>query len=156
MTTSHLIRFAGVCFILIFTAGSVISGNLTDKKDRNNTISQKSCIGFITGLNELQKEKITTMETQHFSMMNEFREKIRSSSEKAQKKEIRKQMDMQIENHQNTIKTVLSADQQKQYILLQARGNNQNQQNHQQGNRQRRGKGNGSGQGRGMGMNNRF
>ncbi|MFY9150449.1 MAG: hypothetical protein WAO52_00405 [Prolixibacteraceae bacterium] len=158
MTTIQLKWFAWIFFALILANVTANSGNLTDKKDRNKPIPQYSCISSISGLSDLQKQKITAMETQHFAVMNEFREKIQTSSDKTQKEEIRKQMDKQIVNHQNTIQTVLSADQQKQYILLQTKGDNQNQQAHQQGNKQGHGKGNGNGQGRGrgMGMNNRF
>lgn len=156
MSTNHLKRFVWVFFALITTSSVAISSNIAKKKDPNNSVQQKSCMNSISGLSELQKEKINTMETQHFKTMNEFREKILTSTDKTQKEEIRNQMKKQTEKHQNSITTVLSADQQRQYILLQTKGNTQNQQAHQQGNKQGRGKGNGNGQGRGMGMNNRF
>lgn len=152
MKTSRLNRVAGIFLALTVTAGVAVSSNNLDGKGRKNSVSQKTCINSISGLSELQKEKITAMETLHHTAMNELREKSQLSSGKTQKEEIRKQMDKQVEIHGNTIKSVLSADQQKQYILLQINGDNQKQQAHMQGKGQ--GKGNGSGQGRGRGMGN--
>lgn len=68
------------------------------------------------------------METQHFAIMNEFREKIQTSTDKTQKEEIRKQMDKQ-----------------KQYVLFHTKATNQTQQV------QKQGKGKGSRKGREMG-----
>ena len=83
--------------------------------------------------------------------MNDLQEKRRSARGKAQKEEIRKQMDKQVERHGNGIKTLLSADQQKQYIQFQSNGANQNFQGQRQGAGKGNGRGNGSGNGRGNG-----
>ncbi|MDP2336829.1 MAG: hypothetical protein Q8N05_10345 [Bacteroidota bacterium] len=149
MKTSRLNRVAWIFIALIVTAGVAVSSNIFDGKGRNNTL-QATCINSISGLSEYQKDRIIAMETQNQSAMNDLWEKQHAASGKTEKDEIKKQMDKQVLNHGNAIKTLLSADQQKQYILLQLNGDNQNHQAKKQGNG--KGKGNGSGQGRGKGM----
>ncbi len=151
MKISLLIRFAGLCLALVLTAGVAVSINNADGKSRNNAVAQQSCINSISGLSELQKDKIMAMETQHNTAMNVLREKSQSSSEKTQKEEIKKQMDKQVENHGNAIKSVLSADQQNQFILFQANAGKPNLQGQKQGMGKGAGHGNGSGKGKGNG-----
>jgi len=95
------------------------------------------------------------MEIQNQSSMNELREKQRSTTEKVKKKEIKKQMDKQAETHRNSVTSVLSADQQKQFLEFQTYGTNQNTQSQKQGagkgNVGGKGSGNGSGGGKGNG-----
>jgi len=148
MKTSLLNRFAGLCLALILSIGSAVSSNNPDGKGRNSAGAQQSCINSISGLSELQKDKIIAMETQHNTAMNELREKSQSSSEKTQKEEIKKQMQKQLETHRNSVTSVLSADQQKQFLQFQTYGANQNTQNQKQG----MGKGAGHGKGKGNGM----
>jgi hypothetical protein len=151
MKTSPLNRFAGLCLALILTAGVAVSGNIPDGKGRNSAVEQQTCINSISGLSEYQKGRIIAMETQNQTVMNELREKQRSATEKDKKKEIKKQMDKQAENHRNAVISVLSADQQRQFLQFQAYGANQNAQSQKQGARKGLGKGNGSGGGRGNG-----
>jgi hypothetical protein len=148
MKTSLMNRFAGFCLALILTAGVTVSASNPDGKGRNSAGAQQSCINSISGLSELQKDKIIAMETQHNTAMNELREKSQSSSEKTQKEEIKKQMQKQLETHRNSVTSVLSADQQKQFLQFQTYGANQNTQNQKQG----MGKGAGHGKGKGNGM----
>jgi len=147
MKTSRLNRFAGLCLALTLAAGVSVSSNNTDGKGRNSAVEQQTCIHSISGLSEYQKGRIVAMETQNQTVMNELREKQRSTAEKDKKKEIKKQMDKQAENHRNAVTSVLSADQQNQFLQFQAYGANQNTQNQKQG----MGKGNGQGKGRGNG-----
>jgi len=91
------------------------------------------------------------METQNQTKMNEHREKQRSSDGKTQKEEIKKQMDKQAETHRNAVTSVLSADQQKQFLQFQTNGGIQKNQGQKQG----MGKGNGQGKGNGRGNGNR-
>ena len=150
MTTSRINRVAGTFLALIVTAGVAVSSNNPDGKNRNNS-HQESCITSISGLSEYQKDRIIVMETQNQKVMNELRERQHSASGKAQREEIKKQIDKQIENHGNTIKTVLSADQQRQYIQFQSNGGNPNPQGQRQGAGEGSGRGSGSGGGRGNG-----
>jgi len=151
MKTSRLNRVAGLCLALILTAGSAVSGNNPDGKVRNSAGVQQSCIHSISGLSELQKDKIFAMETQNQTAMNELREKQRSADGKTQKEEIKKQIDKQAETYRNAVTSVLSADQQKQFLQFQANGANQNNQTQKQGMGKGAGHGNGSGKGRGNG-----
>jgi len=152
MKTSRFNRFAGLCLALILSSGLAFSSHNNDGIKKLNPEYQKSVINFISGLSEYQKERIFSMEAQHRQVMSELQGKMQSSSGKMQKAEIRKQMDKQIENHQNTVLTVLSADQQKQLIMHQINGENQKQQMQKQGKGKGSGHGNGSGQGRGQGQ----
>jgi len=147
-------RFAGLCLALILTAGVAVSSNNPDGKGKNSPVGQQTCIHSISGLSEYQKGRIVAMETQNQTAMNELREKQRSADGKTQKEEIKKQMDKQIETHRNAVTSVLSADQQKQFLQFQANGGIQNNQNQKQGmgKGNGQGKGNGSGKGRGNGM----
>lgn len=154
METSRLNRFAGLCLALILTAGTAVSGNNQDGKGKNNAMAQQSCIQSISGLSEYQKGRIVAMETQNQTVMNELREKHRSADGKTQKEEIKKQMDKQTENHRNTVTSVLSSDQQKQFLQFQANAANQNSQNQKQG--MGKGKGHGNGSGKGKGNGNRY
>ena len=148
MKTSRLNRVAVLCFALILTVVVAVSGNNQDGKGKNNAMAQQSCIQSISGLSEYQKGRIITMETQNQTVMNELREKQRLTTEKDKKKEIKKQMDKQAETHRNAVTSVLSADQQKQFLQFQTNGGIQNNQGQKQG----MGKGNGQGKGKGKGM----
>ena len=155
MKTSRLNRVAWILIALNLAAGSAISSNNPDGKGKSNGVAQQTCINSISGLSEYQKERITAMETQNKTALNDLQEKRRSATEKTQKEEIRKQMDKQIESHRNAVTSVLSADQQKQFLQFQSSGNIQNNQNQKQkqgmGKGNGHGKGNGSGKGRGNG-----
>ena len=150
MKTSRINRVAGTFLALIVTAAVAVSSNNPDGKSWNNP-HQETCINSISGLSEYQKDRIVAMETQNQKVMNELRERQHSASGKAKREEIKKQMEKQIENHGNAIKTVLSADQQRQYILFQSNGGNPNSQGQKQGAGKGSGRGNGSGGGRGNG-----
>ncbi len=149
MKTSRLNRFAGLCLALILTAGTAVSGNNQEGKGRNGAIAQQTCINSISGLSEYQKGRIVTMETQNQMVMSKLLEKRRSADGKIQKEEIKKQMDKQAETHQNAVTSVLSADQQTQFLQFQTYGTNQNAQMQKQGMGKGKGHGNGSGKGKG-------
>lgn len=153
MKTRRLNRFAGLCLALILTAGSAVSGKNPDGKGQHKD-TQQTCINSISGLSEYQKGRIAAMETQNQSTMNELREKQRSTTEKDKKKEINKQMDKQAETHRNSVTSVLSADQQKQFLEFQTYGANQNTQYQKQGSGKGNGGGKGSGNGSGGGKGN--
>ena len=156
MKTSRLNRVAGMLIALILIAGSAISSNNPDGKGKNNGMAQQTCINSISGLSEYQKERITAMETQNNNALNDLQEKRRSATEKTQKEEIRKQTEKQAETHRNAVTSVLSADQQKQFLQFQTNGGIQNNQNQKQGmgKGNGHGKGNGGGKGRGKGRGN--
>jgi hypothetical protein len=155
MKTSRLNRVAWFCLALILTAGVTVSGNNPDGKGRNGAAEQQTCINSISGLSEYQKERITAMEAQNHKAMNELLKKQHSAGGKTQKEEIKKQIYKQTETHRNAVTSVLSADQQTQFLQFQANGANPKNQIQKQGmgkgNGHGKGSGNGSGNGRGNG-----
>jgi hypothetical protein len=155
METSRLNRFAGILIALTLTSGIAISGNNSDGKGKNNGIAQQTCLNSISGLSEYQKGRIVAMETQNQTVMNELREKQRSADGKTQKEEIRKQTEKQAETHRNAVTSVLSADQQTQFLQFQSNGGVPNNQNQKQGMGKGNGQGKGNGSGKGRGNGNR-
>jgi hypothetical protein len=145
MKTSPFFRFAGILIAFTLVSGVAVPDNYSDGKGRNGANAQPTCINSISGLSEYQKERITAMEAQNQAAINILQEKRRSATEKAKKEEVKKQMEKQAETHRNAVTSVLSADQQKQFLQFQSNGGIQNNQSHKQG----QGKGNGSGKGRG-------
>ncbi len=156
MKTNLLNRFAWLCLAFTITAGVAVSSNNLDGKDRNNVVAQQTCINSISGLSEYQKERITAMELQNQTVVNELREKQQAASGKAQKEELKKQMDKQADNHGNAIKTLLSADQQKQFIQFQSNAGKPTSQGQKKGSGKGNGKGNGTGSGKGNGSKYRM
>jgi hypothetical protein len=150
MKTNLLNRFAGLCLALILTAGSAVLSNNPNGKSRNSEVVQQTCIHSISGLSEYQKERIVAMETENQTVMNKLRQKQRSTTEKDQKREIKKQIDKQAETHRNAVLSLLSADQQAQFLQFQTYGGNPNNQGQKQG----MGKGNRQGKGSGGGREN--
>jgi len=150
MGTSRINRVAGIFLALILTAGVAVSSNNLDGKNRKNS-PQETCVNSISGLSEYQREKIIEIETQNQTIVNELREKQRSASGKTQKEPIKKQMEKQVKTHQNAVTSVLSADQQQQFLQFQDRGAKQNTPTQKQGMGKGKGHGDGSGKGRGNG-----
>ena len=159
MKTSRLNRVAGIFFALILTAGVAVSSENADGKGRNNPGSQQSCIPSISGLSEYQKQRINQMEAQNQAAMKDLQEKRRSATEKAQKTELKKQMEKQAESHRNSITSVLSANQQQQFLQFQTYGGLENYQKQGmgpgEGKGKEKGKGSGNGGGKGRGNGNR-
>lgn len=153
MKTSRIYRVTGLCLALILTAGVAVSGHNPDGKEKNNGRTLQTCIPSISGLSAYQNERITAMETQNQTALNALQEKRRSATEKTEKEEIRKQTEKQAETHRNAVTSVLSADQQKQFLQFQTSGGIQTNQSQLQGKGKGngQGKGNGSGKGRGNG-----
>lgn len=156
MKTIRLNRIAGILIALTLTSGVAVSSNNPDGKGRNNALAQPTCINSISGLSEYQKQRITAMETQNKTVLNDLQEKRRSATEKTQKEEIRKQTEKQAETHRNAVTSVLSADQQRQFLQFQTNGDIQNKQNQKQGMGKGNGQGKGNGSGKGRGNGNRY
>ena len=114
MRTNISNRFAGILIALTVTAGSAVSSNIFEGRGRNNNATAV-CVNQISGLSQDQKDRMTALITQHQSAIDDLREKRRSTTDIAQKDQIRKQMDTQVESHRNAVRTILNADQQKQY-----------------------------------------
>lgn len=150
MKTNPFFRFAGILIVFICTTGATASGIYPDGKGRNQANLQPSCINSISGLSEYQRERITSMEVQNQTAVKALQDKRQAATDKNQKEEIKKELEKQALNHRNAITSVLSADQQKQFLQFQSNGGTPG--NHPS--RQATGKGNGRGKGNGSGKGN--
>lgn len=109
--------------------------------NRNYQNQNGECLNRISGLTEKQQTQIQEMEDKHHEGMAEFRTKQRSTNNAIQKSELRTEMLKKVEAHRNSVKKVLTANQQKQYEQLHAYRNNGHNQQFANGRR-----GNGGGQ----------
>ena len=147
MKTSKLKNVAWVFFALALTTTTVF-GQGWKNGNRNQNQSKGTCLNTISGLTEDQKTQIASMDENHYQAMDELRAKRRSTTDAVAKSEIRTEMLKSVEAHRNGVKSLLNADQQKQYEQLfasAATGRNQNV---------GKGRGNASVRGRGQGKGN--
>lgn len=146
MKTNRIKRFAGILLALTVTT-STFSASYLQGKGRNQT-NGATCINRISGLSQEQKDKIISMKTAHQATMNTLRTKRQSTTDVAQKDQIRKEMDTEVASHRNSVRTVLNAEQQEQFD--QTPRNAGSQQNYGNQRKGQRGSGtcNGSGSGR--------
>jgi hypothetical protein len=124
MKTNFILRVAGIFMALLLTTGIAFSGNDYAGRGRNH-LANGTCVSRISGLSQDQKDRITALETQHQTTMNELREQRRSTTDVSQKDQVRKQMDSQIDSHRNAVRAILNPDQQKQFDQLPRNGGNQ-------------------------------
>lgn len=147
MCTNRFKRFAGIFLILTVTAATAFPASYQQGKGRSRA-GGVTCVNQVSGLSQDQKNQITTMETEHQSAMNVLREKRRSTTDAAQKDQIRKEMDTEVTTHRSAVRALLNPDQQKQFDQIPRNGGNQ-QNSYTQGKGQRgSGTCNGSGAGR--------
>ena len=138
MKLSKLTKLAWVFFALAVTSTTLFAQGWRNGKqagnDRNN-----NCINQVSGLTDEQKTKIDGLNETHQVKMGELRTQRQSTTDAIEKSEIRTTMLKNVKAHGDEVKSLLTAEQQKEYDLLQARGNYEN------------GRGNGNFQGRGQG-----
>lgn len=167
MKKSKLIQFAGVCFALALTTTTVFAQGW---RNGNRACAGQgyTCINQISGLSDDQKTKIDGLNETHQAKMAELRTQRQSTTDAIEKSEIRTTMLKNVKAHRDEVKSLLTAEQQKQWENLQpgnfgyGRGNG-NFQGRGQGNRKcqfagnycNRGNRNSNGQGYGYG-NRRF
>lgn len=134
MKTSNLQKLFWVFFALIITTTSVFSQGWRNGNKVENKQNQ-TCLQQISNLSTEQVKQIENLEKVHQESMTELRTQRRSTSNAVEKSEIRTEMLKKVAAHQNEVKTLLSAEQQKEYALLQSNGGNfQNQRFAQNGN----------------------
>lgn len=130
MIISKLKKVAGVVFVLALTTGTLFAqrGN-----GRNAALNGQNsiCLNRISGLTTEQTEKIRELDNKHLEEMAQLREERRSTSDFDKKNEIRSEMLKNVESHRSEVKSLLNADQQKEFDSIQRFGNA----NAQQGNR---------------------
>lgn len=148
MRTSKLRNIAWVFFALVLTSSTVFAQGWRNG-NRSNYNENGNCLNYISGLTEKQQTQIADMEDKHHEGMDELRVNRRSTANAIENSEIRTKMLKKVEAHRNSVKKVLTADQQKQYDQLHAYGNygrNQQFANRRCGNGNFARRGNGGGQ----------
>lgn len=124
MNISKLSKFAWAFFALAITTTTVFAQGWRNG-NRGNFTQNNVCLEQISGLTEDQKSKITEMENNHQNAMEELRTKRRSTTDAIEKSEIRTEMLKNVQSHRESVKSLLSEKQQKEFDLLHFRGNNQ-------------------------------
>ncbi len=123
MKTSKLQKLAWAFFALTLTATTVFSQG-RNNGNRNFQNKDIICLEQISELSEQQKTQITAMEKSHQETMDKFRKERRSTTNLLEKNEIRGEMLKSVETHRNSVKNLLTENQQKEYDLLHASGKN--------------------------------
>lgn len=137
MNNSKLKNVAWVFFALVLTTTTVFAQD-SGYRNRNFPGQNGTCLELISNLSEKQKTQIQKLEENHQTEIAELRKNRRASFDETKKNEIRNEMLERVATHQSEVKDLLSADQQKEYELLHARGTNfrnQNGKNFQKGGR---------------------
>jgi hypothetical protein len=127
MKLSKLSKLVWVFFALALGTTTLFAQSWRNGKQAGNG-PNKNCINQVSGLNDEQKIKINGLKETHQAKMGELRTTMLKN----------------VKAHRDEVKSLLTAEQQKDYDLLQARGNYGN------------GRGNGNFQGRGQGRGQQF
>jgi len=143
MKMSKLTKLAWVFFALAVTSTTVFAQGWRNGKQAGNG-RNNHCINQVSGLTDDQKTKIDGLNETHQVKMGELRTQRQSTTDAIEKSEIRTTMLKNVKTHRDEVKSLLTAEQQKEYDLLQARGNYGN------------GRGNANFQGRGQGRAQQF
>ena len=143
MKLSKLTKLAWVFFALAVTSTTLFAQGWRNGKQAGNGLND-NCINQVSGLTDEQKTKIDGLNETHQVKMGELRTQRQSTTDAIEKSEIRTTMLKNVIAHRDEVKSLLTAEQQKEYDLLQARGNYGN------------GRGNGNFQGRGQGRGQQF
>lgn len=140
---SKLTKLAWVFFALAVTSTTLFAQGWRNGKQAVNS-RNNNCINQVSGLTDEQKIKIDGLNETHQVKMGELRTQRQSTTDAIEKSEIRTTMLKNVKAHRDEVKSLLTAEQQKDYDLLQARGN------------YGYGCGNGNFQGRGQGCGQQF
>jgi len=143
MKLSKLSKLAWVLFALVVTSTTLLAQGWRNGKQTGNG-RNNNCINQISGLTDEQKTKIDVLNETHQVKMGELRTQRQSTTDAIEKSEIRTTMLKNVKAHRDEVKSLLTAEQQKEYDLLQARGN------------YGKGRGNANFQGRGQGRGQQF
>lgn len=143
MKMSKLTKLAWVFFALALTSTTLFAQGWRNGKQAGNG-RNNNCINQVSGLTDEQKTKIDGLNETHQVKMGELRTQRQSTTDAIEKSEMRTTMLKNVKAHRDEVKSLLTAEQQKEFDLLQARGNYGN------------GRGNGNFQGRGQGCGQQF
>jgi hypothetical protein len=122
MKISKLKKLAWVFFALALTTTSLFAqgwrnGNRPANGQNNN------CVNQISGLNDEQKTKIDGLNKSHLEKMTQLRIQRQSTSDAIEKSEIRTAMLKNVKANRDEVRSLLTAEQQKEFDTLQQRGN---------------------------------
>jgi len=144
MKTSKLQKLAWVLFALTLGTGTLAAQEKgIGKKALVQNGKKITCVESISNLTMKQVEAISKMETKHQSQIDNLREKMQSTNDFNEKKQIRNEMLENVVTHRSEVKKLLTENQQKEYDMHQLRGNNFG--NHRAINRGRKGNSRGGG-----------
>ncbi len=140
MKISKLQKFAWVFFTLALGTSTLFAQGW---RNGNRTIAQNSknvtCVNYLSDLTDEQVNEITALDEKHQEKMDVLRDKRRATTNWDEKDIIREEMLENIVDHRSEVKELLNENQQKEFELLQLRGNNFRNQN-SNGNFQGRGR----------------
>jgi hypothetical protein len=139
MKLSKLKKLAWVFFALSVTSTTLFAQGWRNGKQAGNG-RNNNCFNQVSGLTDDQKTKIDGLNETHQVKMGELCTQRLSTIDAIEKSEIRTTILKNVKAHRDEVKSLLTAEQQKDYDLLQVRGNYGN------------GRGNGNYQGRGHGQ----
>lgn len=119
MKTGKLNKFAWTFFVLALTTTTLFAQG---RGNNRNAAGNLSCVQHITGLSETQQAQITGLNRQHQQEMAALRDQRRSTTDAAQKAQVRTEMDQQQQTHRESVRKLLNASQQAQFDQLMPRG----------------------------------
>jgi hypothetical protein len=143
MKLSKLTKLAWVFFALRGNINHLVCTGL-EKRKTSRKRQEQQLFNQVSGLNDEQKTKIDGLNETHQVKMGELRTQRQSTTDAIEKSEIRTTILKNVKAHRDEVKSLLTTEQQKEYDLLQARGNYGN------------GRGNANFQGRGQGRGQQF
>lgn len=124
MKISKLQKFAWVFLALALGTTSLFAQGW---RNGNRTFVQNNqeiyCVEVLTNLTDDQVSSITELEDKHQETMDELRNQRRSTVDLDEKDKIRENMLENVVAHRSEVKNLLTEEQQKEYELLQLRGN---------------------------------
>ena len=125
MKISKLQKFAGVFFALALGTSTLFAQGW---RNSNRTLVQNServtCVNYLSDLTDEQVETIASLEAKHQEQMGVLREKRRATTNWDEKDLIREEIMENVVAHHNEVRNLLNENQQKEFDLLQLRGNN--------------------------------
>ncbi len=123
MNISKLSKFAWAYFALALATTTVFGQGY---RNRNNAFNNQNqvCLYQITDLSEEQKTKIGELENSHQNEMAALREKRQSTRDAIEKNEIRGTMLKTVKAHRETVRNLLTKEQQKQFDQFASNLNN--------------------------------
>lgn len=143
MKISKLNKLAWVFLALAATTTTLFAQGWRTE-NRPNKCLNDNCINQVSGITDEQKAKIDKLNGAHFEKMAELRKQNQSATDAIEKSEIRTAMLKSVKAHRDEVKSVLTPEQQSQFIAARGNGNGNNRQSGNGTHRYRHQKGGGN------------